>query len=212
MPALDSLSPHALIYVAVALIAAVVLLARRVPVVGRVLSLVMTLGVLGLAVMLLNERAAFDPALARIAQYLKLDNGQQQVVGKEMRIPMARDGHFWVRAKIGDTEQRMLVDSGATITALSAETAKAAGLHVQASILPMLIQTANGSVPAGTARIRTFRIGNIVARDMPVVVSPAFGDMNVVGMNFLSRLKSWRVEDGTMILTPHHPQGDAAIS
>jgi aspartyl protease family protein len=39
-----------------------------------------------------------------------------------------------------------------------------------------------------------------------VVVSPAFGNMNVVGMNFLSRLKSWRVEDGVLILQPHHPQ------
>jgi len=28
-----------------------------------------------------------------------------------------------------------------------------------------------------------------------------------VGMNFLSRLKSWRVEGRTLILTPNHPQG-----
>jgi aspartyl protease family protein len=25
-------------------------------------------------------------------------------------------------------------------------------------------------------------------------------------MNFLSRLKSWRVEERTLILVPHHPQ------
>jgi len=31
-------------------------------------------------------------------------------------------------------------------------------------------------------------------------VSPAFGTVNVLGMNFLGKLKSWRVEDGTMIL------------
>ncbi|RZL97585.1 MAG: TIGR02281 family clan AA aspartic protease, partial [Sphingomonas sp.] len=47
---------------------------------------------------------------------------------------------------------------------------------------------------------------SIVARDLSAVVSPAFGDVNVVGMNFLSRLKSWRVEDNTLILVPHHPQ------
>jgi aspartyl protease family protein len=39
-----------------------------------------------------------------------------------------------------------------------------------------------------------------------VVVSPAFGDTDVLGMNFLSRLKSWRVEDGVLVLVPHHPQ------
>jgi aspartyl protease family protein len=34
--------------------------------------------------------------------------------------------------------------------------------------------------------------------------------MDVVGMNFLSRLKSWRVEGRTLILTPNHPQNAAA--
>jgi aspartyl protease family protein len=29
-------------------------------------------------------------------------------------------------------------------------------------------------------------------------------------MNFLSRLKSWRVEGQTLILTPHHPQKSTA--
>ena len=48
--------------------------------------------------------------------------------------------------------------------------------------------------------------GNVIARDLPVVVSPAFGDTDVLGMNFLSRLKSWRVEERTLVLTPHHPQ------
>jgi len=38
------------------------------------------------------------------------------------------------------------------------------------------------------------------------VVSPAFGETNVLGMNFLSRLASWRVEENTLILVPHHPQ------
>ena len=73
----------------------------------------------------------------------------------------------------------------------------------------MIIQTANGSIRAQTATLPELRIGNIVARDLPVVTSPAFGDMDVVGMNFLSRLKSWRVEGKTLILVPHHPQTSA---
>ena len=101
----------------------------------------------------------------------------------------------------------MLVDSGATVTALSIETADASGLRPDHSPFPMIIQTANGSIRAQTATVPELRIGNIVARDLPVVTSPAFGDMDVVGMNFLSRLKSWRVEGRTLILTPNHPQG-----
>jgi aspartyl protease family protein len=33
-------------------------------------------------------------------------------------------------------------------------------------------------------------------------VSPAFGEVNVIGMNLLSRLKSWGVQDGEMVLVP----------
>ncbi|MGK3765467.1 retroviral-like aspartic protease family protein, partial [Enterococcus faecium] len=63
----------------------------------------------------------------------------------------------------------------------------------------------NGQVEAQTATVRDVRLGDIAARDLGVVVSPAFGDTDVLGMNFLSKLKSWRVEGRTLILVPHHP-------
>ena len=188
---------------------AVMLLAQRFRVVGRIVSFAFMIGAIALLVMLIAERGRFDPTFARIASLLNLDRGQE-VVGKEMRVPMASDGHFWVTVRFGQVERRMLVDSGATVTALSAETADAAGIQADNSPFPMIIQTANGSVRAQTATAPEMRIGNILARDLPVVTSPAFGDMDVVGMNFLSRLKSWRVEGRTLILTPNHPQNVTA--
>jgi aspartyl protease family protein len=197
------------LYLMIAAVVAGLLLARRFRVVGQIASFVLMVGGIGLVVMLVGERGRFDPAFARVAKFLNLE-GSQAVVGKETRIPMASDGHFWVTVKFGDIQRRMLVDSGATVTALSTDTANAAGIAPSDSPFPMIIQTANGSVRAQTATVPEFRIGNIVARDLPVVTSPAFGDMDVVGMNFLSRLKSWRVEGRTLILTPNHPQGGAA--
>ena len=100
---------------------------------------------------------------------------------------------------------RKFVVVGATVTALSAQTASAAGLKVEKPIFPLLIQTANGQISADTATVPELRLGNVAARDLPVLVSPAFGDTDVLGMNFLSRLKSWRVEGNTLVLVPHHP-------
>jgi aspartyl protease family protein len=193
------------LYLLIGGVIGLMLIARRSRVVGRLLSLTALVAAFGLIVMLVGERGKFDPMFARVANLLHLDRGQQ-VTGKETRVQMADDGHFWVTVKFGDVERKMLVDSGATVTALSAETAQAAGLTPSPSPFPMIIQTANGSVRAETATVPELRIGNIVARDLPVVTSPAFGDMDVVGMNFLSRLKSWRVEGRTLILTPNHPQ------
>ena len=122
---------------------------------------------------------------------------------------MASDGHFWAEARINGVRRRMLIDSGATVTAISEATAAAAGVRSGAAPVPVVLRTANGMAPARAARVEELRLGNIVARDLKVVVSPAFGNMEVIGMNFLSRLASWRVEGRTLILVPHRPQPEA---
>ncbi len=62
--------------------------------------------------------------------------------------------------------------------------------------------TANGKVEARRSSIASLVVGPIVTTDLPVVVSSTFGEVNVIGMNMLSRLKSWGVQNGEMVLTP----------
>ncbi len=206
MPAMPLYSQNHIVLIAsVAILFLVLTLARRVPILKTLVSLVTWVALVGMAVVLLGQRERFDPYVARIAAMLNLGD-DQKVEGEVTRLRMARDGHFWVRANIGGVERRMLIDSGATITALSVRTAAAAGIAPAPAPFPMLIRTANGTIRAETGNVAELKMGNIVARDLAVVVSPAFGDADILGMNFLSRLKSWRVEDGTMILVPHHPQ------
>ncbi len=126
----------------------------------------------------------------------------QQISGTETRIRMAEDGHFWADVEIDGIRRRMLIDSGATTTALSPATAAAAGLDLDESPFATVIETANGAVTARTATAHSVTIGTVTATDLGILSSRAFGDTNVIGMNFLSRLASWRVEGGTLILTP----------
>ena len=195
--------PDALLYGLLLILPVVALLARRVPLTRIAGLLAVWALVFGIGLLIVGERERFDPYLQGLAALLKLDS--QSVVGKEVRIRMAADGHFWARVTIAGVRRRMLIDSGATVTALSTATADAAGLEVSRPAFPMVIRTANGQVGAQVATIDELTLGDIVARRVPVVVSPAFGDTDVLGMNFLSRLKSWRVEGSTMILTPRHP-------
>jgi aspartyl protease family protein len=180
------------------------LVLMRLPFIGRIVRLLVSLALVALLVLVVSQRATLDPWFGDFARRLNLD--RQEVVGKEVRIAMARDGHFYAQASIGGVRRRMLIDSGATVTALSPATAAAAGLKPEAGVVPVIIQTANGAIPARPVTVAELRIGNIVARNLRVVVSPAFGELNVLGMNFLSRLKSWRVEGRTLILVPNHPQ------
>jgi aspartyl protease family protein len=201
IPDLGAVPP---LYIGIAVLFVAVLIARRVPVLGTALRLGLWAAMAIMLVSVLGQRERLDPYLGRFLAKLNLD--EQEVVGGEVRIRMSPDGHFWARVRIGDTERRMLVDSGATLTAMSTDTAREAGLKVRDAMFPVLIRTANGTITAQTATVPELHLGAIVARDLSVVVSPAFGGIDVLGMNFLSRLKSWRVEGRTLILVPHHPQ------
>ena len=184
--------------------ALLLMLLQRLPVVGRFVRFAFSAALLAFVIFLLLQVAPYQPELSRLTGKLGLDD--QEVAGKELRVAMAGDGHFWVRATVNGVERRMLIDSGATITALSAITARKAHVDTAAGIAPVVLQTANGAAPATTGRVDELRVGNIVARNLRIVTSPGLGDMDVLGMNFLSRLQSWRVEGRTLILVPHHPQ------
>lgn len=126
---------------------------------------------------------------------------QQQVVGRTMRITVSADGHYWVDGSVNSTPARFLIDSGASVTAISEDVAAKAGLAIDRSRV-VRMRTANGPAEAAQANVPGLTVGPIVANDIAVVVSPTFGDVNILGMNFLSALKSWRVEHGEMVLEP----------
>jgi aspartyl protease family protein len=160
--------------------------------------------------------------LLTIAQATRLTTGvdfaapelgfeRQSVSGGETRVPMGEDGHFWVRATINGVRRNFLVDTGATLTAIAPATADAANLKANPLNRTVLMNTANGTVEAKLATIDELRIGSVVARQIDAVVAPGLGETNVIGMNLLSRLASWRVEGRTLILVPHHPQADEGV-
>ena len=184
--------------------AVIVLLLQRIPVLGRLIRFGFSAALLAFLIFILLQQAPYQPELARLTQKIGLDD--QQVAGQAVRVRMSPDGHFWVLASLNGTKRRMLIDSGATVTALSSATAREAGVKTGTGITPVILRTANGAAPAQTGAIEELRVGNIVARNLRVVSAPGLGDLDVLGMNFLSKLESWRVEGRTLILVPHHPQ------
>lgn len=187
--------------------AVILLLLQRIPIVGRIIRFAFSAALLAFLIFVVLQQAPYQPELARLTQSIGLDD--QKVAGKELRVRMSPDGHFWVLASINGAKRRMLIDSGATVTAISTTTARDAGVETGTGITPVILRTANGAAPAQTGAIEELRVGNIVARNLRVVTAPGLGDLDVLGMNFLSKLESWRVEGRTLILVPHHPQPSA---
>lgn len=173
-------------------------------------SLVSWALIIVLTVLAVAHRHELGALFAAASAKLGIDD--QQVDGETVRIRMAPDGHFWARVRLNGVERRMLIDSGATITAISDRTAAAADVTA-GSGLPVMIETANGTVAARRGRIQKLSIGPLETEDLGVVVSESFGELDVLGMNFLSRLHSWRVENNVLVLQPKadaHDSGNDA--
>lgn len=180
------------------------MLIRRAPGLGRLLRGLSTLGLVGVLVIVVLQLSRMDPRFELAVPAIGLP--EQVVEGGETRIRRGPDGHYWLRAQVNGTPANFLVDTGATLTAVSSETAATMGLEPRDTGLPVRMQTANGTVAAQLTTIDELRFGNVVARGLDAVIAPGLGPTNVIGMNFLSRLASVRLEGDTMILVPHHPQ------
>jgi len=141
----------------------------------------------------------FRDDLGYVAQRLKAEaTGAPVMVGEEVRIPMALDGHFWVEGSINGTPIKFLVDSGASVTTIGRNTALDAGIGVSKTRSQM-VRTGNGMVRVATGRAASLAIGPIERSDVGLHIAQN-DDLNVLGMNYLSTLERWSVEGRWLIL------------
>src|SRR6478752_2380928 len=84
----------------------------------------------------------FRDNLGWVVQRLRAEAvGSPVQEGRETRIPMAIDGHFWVNGH----DVKFLVDSGATTTTVDRRTAEAAGVDISPR-RDLLVRTGNGVI------------------------------------------------------------------
>lgn len=180
------------------------MVSARVPLLGRAMRMMSTLGLMGVFLLVVLQLSRLDPRFAMAVPEIGLP--EQVVEGVETRVPLAADGHYWIRAKVNGQDANFLVDTGATLTAISSDTAERIGLEPRAGALPVRMQTANGAVSAQMTSIGELRFGNVAAHGLDAIIAPGLGNTNVIGMNLLSRLATVRIESGVLVLVPNHPQ------
>lgn len=188
---------HFLYLVGVLILVGSALMVRRIPIAQGLKMFVAWVLIFGAAFVVITLKDEFLALGSRVL--VETRGGVEQTAPGEIRIRQASDGHFWVTAEINGEAVRFLVDSGATTTSISRDTARRAGIEPSRGFQAM-VQTANGIVMVDRGRAETLKVGPIERRDVAVHISDAFGDLNVIGMNFLSSLSSWGVEGRTLVL------------
>src|SRR5215208_3835427 len=134
-----------------------------------------------------------------VAQRLKAEAvGTPVEQGRETRIPMAIDGHFWVEAELNGKPVKFLIDSGATMTTIDRDTAMRAAVKVSPR-RDQFVRTGNGIIRVSSGRADELQVGGITRRDVGLQIADN-DDLNVLGMNYLSSLSRWGVEGRWLVL------------
>lgn len=189
-------SGFAVYYLVIIVAVAGSLIGMRQPI-GRMLKMALAwVAIFGVGFILFSFRSEFSS----FGQRLKAEAlGSAIADGEALRIPMAEDGHFWVEASVNGHPLRFIVDSGASITTVSRGAAEAVGMPIGNQ--RTVVSTANGPASAIKGYADTLEVGSIKRSDFPVDINEN-DDTNLLGMNFLSSLRSWRVEGNYLVMEP----------
>ncbi len=119
----------------------------------------------------------------------------------EYRIPANAQGHYVTDIFVNGQSLKMVVDTGATMVALTNEDAAALGVFPLASDFTVAINTANGVAHAAPVKLREIQLGAMHVYDVDAIVAER-GVMNVslLGMTFLSRLSKVEMASGSLLL------------
>lgn len=121
--------------------------------------------------------------------------------GRRVRIPADARGHFNADFRINGRAVPALIDTGATVVALNASTARRIGIVPAASDYTATVQTANGPARAAVVTIDRLELGRIDVADVQaVVLDDKALSGTLVGMSFLSRLRRYQVEGAELTL------------
>jgi len=94
-----------------------------------------------------------------------------------------------------------MIDTGATAVAINASTARRAGIQLSPGDFIYTVETANGTVRAARATLDEVSLGSIRVHDVETLVleDQALG-MVLIGMSFMGKLRSFKHENGLLVL------------
>jgi aspartyl protease family protein len=110
-------------------------------------------------------------------------------------------GHFQTDGRIDGRRVTFMIDTGASVIALTTDTAAELGIHPTQNDYTAAVKTANGIVRAAPVELGMVEIEDISLHNVSALVLPdgALSD-NLLGMSFLTRLHRWEFADGRLVL------------
>jgi len=123
----------------------------------------------------------------------------QASLGGTLALPRQPDGHFYSDAEVNGTTLHFVIDTGASIVALTRADAERAGLTVDPDKFTVVGEGASGPVHGQMVTLHEVNIGDHRIGDVQAMIL-ADGGQSLLGQNLLRQFQSVAIENDEMML------------
>lgn len=119
---------------------------------------------------------------------------------EDLVLTREADGHFYANVAVDGQSLRMLVDTGASVVALTGANAEALGLRWDPAEIAPVAQGASGPVEGVNVIIPELTMGDHVAHNVDALIIPEGLAISLLGQSFLSTLGEVQMSGDQMIV------------
>ena len=120
--------------------------------------------------------------------------------GRTALLRKEADGHYWTTAYVNGTPTRFMVDTGASVVALTKRDAQRIGLNLDILAKNANVSTAHGKVKAAAAMLDQVSIERVEVAHVQAVVIEDGLDQSLLGMSFLNALHDWNATPTAIVI------------
>jgi aspartyl protease family protein len=140
-------------------------------------------------------------AKAEIRTAQPVEPAAEVLLGRKVKIAADQFGHFSADFRLNGRNIGAMIDTGATLVAMNASTARRIGIRIMPDDFKYKVKTANGETRAAGATIDRLQIGRITVENVEAVVLDDHAlEATLIGVSFLKRLAKYQVENGALLL------------
>ncbi len=126
--------------------------------------------------------------------------------GADAQVLKAADGHYWADALIdaedGGRAVRVMVDTGASVIALTPADAARLGLDLKPSDYAATVVTAAGPAPAARVQLASVSVAGARVERVDALVVQQGLPHSLLGMSYLGRLSAFTATPASLTLRP----------
>jgi aspartyl protease family protein len=149
------------------------------------------------------DRGQPKPVKPAVTPVAAVATSPQSAASGRRSVTINRDsrGHFQAAGRIDGRSVDFMVDTGASVIALTERDAGRLGIRPVRNDYTAQVRTANGMVNAAPVTLNAVDIGGLVVRDVQALVIPgdALGE-NLLGLSYLTKLKRFEYSNGRLVL------------